>query len=92
MASLWDLDGDGVLGEEERAAYELALAAACQRARGAAAQRRWYLRYQGQVFGPVRLSELRRVEHEAPLLVSFEGQGGWVELELLLERLDQPPP
>ena len=87
LASSWDTDGDGVLSPKEQAAYDKALERLVGLGGDRASERRWYLRYQGQIFGPARLSELRRIEHDAPLLICFDGKDGWVELDLLLDRL-----
>lgn len=81
----WDANRNGVWDDEERAAYRTEV----ERLRGAAARsataKRWYLQYEGQVFGPYRLSELEGADVPADLLTCLDGKTGWVSLEELIE-------
>ena len=74
----WDTNKDGKWDEDERKRYQTALDRVQRLAHHRAIEKRWYLSYQHQVFGPVRLSELSSVQPDTPLLVCFDGNSSWV--------------
>jgi hypothetical protein len=81
----WDLDRDGQWDPHEVQAYESWLSELRGQLPERGWDRRWFLWHRGQVFGPVRVEELRQVEVKLPLLVCLEGEQGWVALRDLLE-------
>jgi hypothetical protein len=51
-----------------------------------AAKKRWFFSYEGEVFGPLRLSEIQKKgEPGASLLCCFDGKSGWVAIGDLLD-------
>ncbi len=83
LLTQWDANRNGVWDAEEKAAYQRAVEAMRRRRDTAAARRRWYLSLEGQIFGPVRLTELAR-EPGTALLICYDGRSGWVSLDDLL--------
>ncbi len=84
LLTCWDANGNGVWDDDERQAYHAELVQLRALARKKDVQRRWYLRHQGAVFGPCRLTELQRAGDDMPLLVCYDGKSGWVALADLL--------
>jgi len=80
----WDANDNGQWDTEERATYATALEAMMREARARAAQKRWFLSIDHQVFGPVRLSEISAATSHDGLLVCFDGKSGWFALDHLL--------
>ena len=80
----WDQDRDGSWDPHEIQAYEDWLSGLRERLAEEGWERRWFLWHRGQVFGPVRVEELRQVGVKLPLLVCLEGSTGWVALRDLL--------
>lgn len=80
----WDADDSGSLDEDELAAY----AAAVERLRDLAvrkgAAKRWFVSFEGQVLGPVRLADLAGIPERQQLLLCFDGKSGWVSLTEVL--------
>ena len=81
----WDQNENGRWDDDEREAYLAELF----RMRGLVSShwsaKRWFVDYQHEVFGAVRLSELaEHVPPEQDMLVCFDGQSGWVSLRHLL--------
>ena len=58
----WDANGNGVWDDDERAAYDEALAEVRALASTRGHERRWFLSWNHQVFGPTRLTEVSGVE------------------------------
>jgi len=81
----WDADDSGHLDEEELAAYRTAVRRVREWAIDRGASKRWFVSYQGQVLGPVRLADLDEVPDRDQLLLCFDGRTGWV---LLTDVLD----
>lgn len=73
----WDANGDGVIDAQEGQAYADELERVRVLADQRAHRRAWYLFSEGEVFGPVRLSELGPA---GPELVCYDGRTGWVAL------------
>lgn len=80
----WDTNRNGVWDAEERAAYRREVERLREIAAAGATAKRWYLQYEGQVFGPYRLSELAGADVPADLLTCLDGKTGWVSLGELL--------
>ena len=66
--------------DDERAAYDEALAEVRALASTRGHERRWFLSWNHQVFGPTRLTEVSGVEDSVSLLVCFDASSGWVDL------------
>ena len=81
----WDQNRDGHWDPSEVQAYEDWLGRLRSELGDHGWHRRWFLWHRGQVFGPVRVEELRQVGVQLPLLVCLEGRPGWVALADLLE-------
>lgn len=82
----WDENQNGAWDPEERAKYE----AEAVRLRGLlpqlAPKKSWFVSYEGEVFGPVRLSELsKKEEPRASLLCCHDGKSGWIAIGDLLD-------
>lgn len=77
----WDADGNGVIDDEERAAYEAAIDRLATLALTNGHKRRWFLFVDNEVVGPVRLGPFLEAGMAPTALVCFDGKGGWVELE-----------
>lgn len=82
----WDLDGDGVVSPDERAAYDGEVARLVEALVEVGPARRWFLQLDGEVIGPVRWGELSDADPDLPLLVCLDGRSGWVWLADLRER------
>ena len=81
----WDHNANGLWDDDEREAYLSELF----RMRGLVSAnwtaKRWFVDYQHEVFGAVRLSVLAaQVPPTQDMLVCFDGQSGWVSLRHLL--------
>ncbi|MEC8424871.1 MAG: hypothetical protein VX000_13900, partial [Myxococcota bacterium] len=76
----WDANGNGTWDPEETAAYEDAIARLRGLARDRSHERRWFLSWNHQVFGPIRLSEVVGMQDSISLLVCFDAESGWVSL------------
>jgi len=90
----WDANGNGVWDDDERAAYHEAVAEVRSLAATRGHERRWFLSWNHQVFGPTRLTEVAGAEASVSLLVCFDGHSGWVDLRDALKtpsRPDTPP-
>lgn len=90
----WDANGNGVWDDDERAAYDQAVVEVRSLAATRGHERRWFLSWNHQVFGPTRLTEVAGAEDSVSLLVCFDGHSGWVDLRHALEtppRPDTPP-
>ncbi|NCG21789.1 MAG: hypothetical protein GWP91_22460 [Rhodobacterales bacterium] len=83
----WDKDNNGVLDEEEKRVYQIALRQLQTKALQHGSEERWFLKHNGQVMGPVNLDHLKGVDLDSALLVCFDGKSGWVALEPILEDL-----
>jgi len=80
LRTLWDLDGDGVISDTERSAYDAEVARLAGAIAGVGPARRWFLLLDGQVIGPVRWGEVLDADPAIPLLVCLDGESGWVRL------------
>lgn len=80
----WDTDDSGHLDEVEQAAYEAAVVEVRRLAQEQAVRKKWFVSFQGQVLGPLRLGDLDGLESRDELLVCFDGKTGWVELTRVL--------
>lgn len=76
----WDANDNGIWDPEERAAYTAELDRMRALANRHRARKRWFLEHEGEVFGPVRLSEIEGEAGLEELLVCYEDQTGWVAL------------
>lgn len=86
----WDENGNGVWDDDERVAYDQAVSRLRGLARERDHQRRWFLSWNHQVFGPTRLSDVAGVQDSVNLLVCFDGKSGWVCLSDLLPTDAEP--
>jgi len=86
LTSYWDADQDGRLDVGERAAYDTEVARLSGEATRAPQRKRWFLQLEGQVFGPLRWTEVPHPVPSTPFLVCLDGNSGWVALR------DLPPP
>ncbi len=83
LLSHWDANQNNIWDEDEILAYREELA----RSRGMlfshGTQKRWYMQYKGQVFGPVRASGLvdQVADLDDDLLICYDGETGWVDLK-----------
>ena len=84
----WDLDGDGRICDDERAAYDAEVERLSALIVEVAAARRWYLQIEEHVIGPARWGEVRMADADVPLLVCLDGESGWVRLDDLRARFD----
>lgn len=84
----WDANGNGVWDDHEREAYDLAVARMRGLAKERDHQRRWFLSWNHQVFGPTRLSDVAGVQDSVALLVCFDGRSGWISLSDLFPSDD----
>ena len=80
----WDANENGQWDEDEKKAYALAVERLIKKRDKHQHQKRWYLQYRFQIFGPVFLTEIKDREPQWPLLVSFDGKGEWVDANDLL--------
>lgn len=87
----WDANGNGAWDPDEQAGYEQAVSRLRGLARERSHQRRWFLSWNHQVFGPTRLTDVSGVQDSVALLVCFDGHSGWVSLADVLTD-PQPPP
>ena len=76
----WDTNDDGQWDEEELAAHREELARVTKEVGRIPHQKRWFLQLHGQLFGPVRWSEIPSLQDDVPLLVSLDGESGWLAL------------
>lgn len=76
----WDKDDSGHLDEDELAAYRAAVERLRTLAMTKGATKRWFVSFEGQVLGPVRLADLQDVPEREQLLLCFDGKSGWVSL------------
>jgi hypothetical protein len=90
LLTFWDANQNGIWDADERVAYEAEAAQLRAVAFGKkAANKRWFLQLDGQVFGPYRLSDVVGDDPPPPnLLACLDGKSGWVALEDLLPRED----
>ena len=78
----WDKNKNGMWDEDELEAYTAEVDKVRELALNHPTRKRWFFDADGEVFGPVRLSELDHPEEVAnSLLVCFDGKTGWVALE-----------
>ena len=80
----WDANENGVWDEAELVAYQAAVSAMQAKRVRFSARRIWYLSHEGNVFGPIRLSELPFDSLKPGLLICFDGRSGWVAIEDLV--------
>ena len=80
----WDANDNGVWDDEERAAYQVAVDELREVAVRASAQKRWFLKSDRCVVGPIRLISLAE-RPTVPLLICYDGKSGWVDLDDLLD-------
>lgn len=84
LLSHWDANGNGVWDDDERAAYDAEVARVRELVASRPGRKRWFFEYEGEVYGPTKLSDLGEVgkldELQASLLLSFDGKTGWVAL------------
>lgn len=98
LLTRWDANKNGRWDAGEIDEYRRAFEALLEKVRRHGDQRRWYLSQGEQVFGPLRLGELRGAPPDTPLLVCFDAVTGWICLEDLLrgeirtDRFDVQPP
>lgn len=83
----WDANNNGEWDEDERRAYRTELRRIQSLALSKTADQRWFLQFEGQVFGPVRLTQLVGDALDGSLLVCFDGKSGWVGLDEVLSDL-----
>jgi hypothetical protein len=76
----WDANENGIWDPEERTAYTKELERMRALAHRHRVRKRWFLEHEGEVFGPVRLSEIEGEPNTDELLVCYEDQTGWVAL------------
>jgi len=88
----WDLDGDGRICDDERAAYEAEVERLAAVIPGVGPSRRWYLLLEDQVIGPARWSEFVIADADVPLLICLDGESGWVRLGDLRRRASESTP
>lgn len=86
----WDANDNGKWDVEEVAAYKSEITRLQRVAQERGAQKRWFACAEGQVFGPMRLTELLGASVEAQLLVCYESSSAWVLLSDLRPRPDGP--
>jgi hypothetical protein len=80
LLAFWDADGNGQLDEEELARYRAEVEMMRGLARRHASARRWFICYDGQVLGPLRLTEAQELPDRSGLLICHDGRSGWVVL------------
>jgi hypothetical protein len=80
----WDANANGVWDPEERAAYADEVTKIRAAISKFAARKRWFLEYEGEVFGPTRLSSVD-LDVAGSMLVCFDGKTGWVALDDVLD-------
>lgn len=88
----WDRNQNGAWDPDEIAEYTREL----EKLRGVAMRhshkKHWFLETEGEIFGPLRLSELSEDPdccdhlHDDDLLICYDGKSGWVALPDLLGR------
>jgi hypothetical protein len=82
----WDTNQNGVWDPDEKAAYLAALERTRALANRYRSRKRWFLEHEGEVFGPIRLTEVSGEPGTDALLISYEDQTGWVALPDLFGR------
>jgi len=82
----WDANSNGIWDDDERAAYQKEVDRLKKLVPKRGNSKRWFLQYEGQVFGPYRLSELTGADVPADMLTCLDGKTGWISLEDLIER------
>lgn len=80
----WDANDNGVWDPEEKEAYAEEVDKMREFIGKHAARKRWFLDYEGEVFGPTRISSLN-FEVAGSMLVCFDGKTGWVALADVLD-------
>lgn len=76
----WDTDDSGHLDEDELAAYHDAVERLRTLAMSKGTAKRWFVSFEGQVLGPLRLADLDGVPERDQLLLCYDGKSGWVSL------------
>jgi len=76
----WDADDSGHLDEEELAAYRAEVRRVREWVIDRGASKRWFVSFQGQVLGPMRIADLEGVPDRDQLLLCYDGKTGWVML------------
>jgi hypothetical protein len=87
----WDANGNGEWDPEERAAYDDVVVQLQQKIPLHGHQRRWFMSWDHQVFGPTRLDDMANASGSVPLLICFDGNSGWVCLADLVPESPTPP-
>jgi hypothetical protein len=80
----WDTNNNGIWDEDEVAAYQIELDKLIALAIRHASSLRWFYLYEQQVFGPLRISQLKGIDSQISLLICFDGKSGWVKYSDLL--------
>jgi hypothetical protein len=81
----WDENENGLWDDHELERYRAEVSRLEQQLPQIASRKRWFFSYQGEVFGPLRLSELdERGVQGASLLGCYDGKSGWVAVIDLL--------
>lgn len=80
----WDKNQNGVFDDDERQSYRQEVARLQAQLATLTTHKRWFFSYEGEVFGPLRLSEF---EHPGEsLLCCYDGKSGWIAVsDLVLE-------
>ncbi len=76
----WDANQNGVWDPEECKEYRVELDRMRALANRHRARKRWFLEHEGEVFGPIRLTEIEGESAVDELLVCYEDRSGWVAL------------
>lgn len=76
----WDANQNGRWDPDEKREYTAELDRTRALANRHRARKRWFLEHAGEVFGPIRLTEIQGEPGSDDLLVCYEDKTGWVAL------------
>jgi len=88
LLTFWDTDNNGILDDEERAAYRSAVRDIADLITESAHRKCWFLLHEDTVLGPLRLQSFDQEDLSPELLLCYEGKSGWVALQDVLAVLD----
>jgi hypothetical protein len=80
VLTYWDANRNGIWDDDERAAYDAAVAQVAARLADSSDRKCWFLLHEEAVIGPVRMSTLEHAHPDGDLLVCWKGKSGWVSL------------